>query len=125
MLIPYVPNGSRIGNVFNNLVLVIVQNLLHYKHHEISTKLLKIKFNNFIKNFPDFLIFDEFENNTTICDISQMFETNLDIIEHIPDIMGKNVINKYIKPWIDYEFDFDSCPINFDNDLIIHIRSKT
>jgi hypothetical protein len=122
MLVPFVSKESRIGNVFNNLIIVIFQNLYHYKHYRISMELLKVpKYLLFLEHFPDYYVFDEFfdnlENTTTI---SKMFTKPENV--HLTDDIGKQIIKKYLEPYVDYDLESNT-GIDYDNDLVLHIRS--
>ena len=110
-------NSSRSGNIFFFILNCISDNLLYYKHEQISLKYVK---NNFIifKDIPEILFFPEFSgncNNNTI--ITDLFVYPKVIVDSY-----KEIIDKYIKPYIDCNT-INNFNINFETDLIIHIRS--
>jgi hypothetical protein len=118
MLIIQPSFGSRTGNLFMFTINCISDNLLFYKHEHISLKHVKENFILF-KNIPEILTFPEFAgngNNKTI--IKDLF-----INPKVPIQNCNGIINKYIKPYIDCKLNFIYDFINFDRDLIIHIRS--
>ena len=85
-------------------------------------ELLKVpKYLPFLKEFPDYYVFDEFidnpENTTTI---SKMFTKTIN--DNLTNDIGKEIISKYLKPYVDYNLT-DEINIDFDNDLVIHIHS--
>ena len=108
---------GRLGNNILQIIKCITENLYIYNHKYIDLTLLKNKNSNILKNFPDILEFPEFPNNNEIIeDIFWTIKTKVNK-EQIIDI-----IDKFIKPYIDYEL-FDNKGINFEKDLIIHVRS--
>ena len=111
-IIPY----GRLGNNILQLIKCIYVNIEYYKHKEINFDLIKNKNKELFKNFPQVFVFDFPTNDELIRD------TFWDINVEENKKLVKNIITKYIQPYIDYNLK-DSNGINFDNDLIIHIRS--
>ena len=116
LIITQLHDWSRTGNFFCFLINCISDNLLYYKHEHISLKYLKTKFILF-KDMPEILIFSEFSNNNNEIIIEDLF-----VQPKVPIQNYNEIINKYIKPHIDYNL-INNFNINFEKDLIIHIRS--
>jgi hypothetical protein len=118
MLIIQVNYGSRTGNLFMFVINCISDNLSFYKHEQISLKHVKEKFILF-KDMPEIITFPEFMNNgNNKTMIEDFFYCPIN-----PLVNCNEIVNKYIKPHIDYNLNFHNDFINFDRDLIIHIRS--
>ena len=111
----------RLGNLILIILRVISANILFYKHHIISIEDIKHRNNIVLKNFPNFFYFDEFENNDTIIESDFFNDQNYN---NLSNDQKEYILNNYIKRYIDYYlYNYDSLNINFDCDLIIHIRS--
>lgn len=107
-------NISRSGNYFMFMIHCISDNLQIFKDAEIS--LIHVKQRSILfKNMPDVIYFPEFQKTESI--IRDLFVEPKTAIKSYDDI-----ITKYIKPYIDYSININM-GINFDTDLIIHIRS--
>jgi hypothetical protein len=107
---------GRLGNNIIQLYTCIFDNIHKYNHKEISMELLIKKQPDIFKNFPKAFIFDFPENNIEIKDIFYYNGLTMN------DKQKEEIINKYIKPYISYDLE-DKYGIDFDEDLIIHIRS--
>lgn len=108
---------GRLGNNILQIINCIIENIYIHKHKYIDLGLLKKYQSTILKNFPDMLEFPEFPDNNKI--IEENFwkkKTKVNREEYTI------IINKYIKPYIDYEL-VDNKGIDFDHDLIIHVRS--
>jgi len=113
LITPY----GRLGNNIIQIFSCIFDNIHMYKHKEISLELL-IKHQPIIfKNFPKTFVFDFLEENTEII-TNTFFGTKTPM----NNTEKGEIINKYIKPYISYDLE-DNYGINFEEDLIIHIRS--
>jgi len=111
----------RLGNLILAMLNSISCNILEHKHNKISLLDIKKKNNIVLKNFPDYFLFEEYNNNINndniiIIDIWTSYYLRID------SNMSEHIMNVYIKPYIDYNYD-NILNIDFDNDLIIHIRS--
>jgi hypothetical protein len=113
----------RLGNLIKILLGVISVNLLSYKHNKISIKEVKNKLKcKIFDNFPDYYIFDEFTNDNKI--IEDNFFRCYNNIFKLTSKQFDELIDKYLKPYINYDKKLDNIPnLDFENDLIIHIRS--
>lgn len=108
---------GRLGNIIGQIIKCITENNHKYKHRYIDLKIIKNKELSILKNFPDVLEFPEFQ------DKDEMIEDNFWTIEtKVKAEKLIETIDKYIKPYIDYEL-IDNKGINFVHDLIIHVRS--
>ena len=111
----------RLGNLILAMLNSISCNILEHKHNKISLLDIKKKNNIVLKNFPDYFLFEEYNNNINndkiiIIDIWTNYYIKID------NNMCEHILNVYIKPYIDYNYD-NILNIDFNNDLIIHIRS--
>lgn len=109
---------DRLGNNISQIIRTVKYNNDNLNMYNIDLKLLKNFQKEIFKNFPDNIIFRE-NNNPDICD---MYSTFWNVI---PDLNNKYIVDTYIKPYIDYEInnEIENLKIDFNNDLIIHIRS--
>jgi hypothetical protein len=108
---------GRLGNNIIQIINCVKENIYCHKHKNISLKLLKNFQIKIFQNFPEYLEFDFLlKNCQDITDIFWDTKTNITNEQMI------NIIDLYIKPYINYNIDFDT-GINFDTDLIIHMRS--
>lgn len=112
----------RLGNLILIILRVISCNILYYKQKTISIVDIKNRNNIVLKNFPDYFYFDEYEKDDNNI-ISDFF--NDQFYNMLSNDQKEDILNTYIKPYIDYDISdiYDSININFDCDLIIHIRS--
>ena len=111
---PHPGNNSRSGNLFLFMIHCISDNLQLYKDAEISLQHVKQR-SILFKNMPDVLHFPEFKKTSTV--IRDLF-----VHAKVAVQSYDTIINTYIKPYIEYSL-ADTMGINFDTDLIIHIRS--
>ena len=109
--------SSRSGNIFYFLIHCISDNLLHYKHDLISLELLKNS-SVLFSNMPDKIYFPEFRGGPQNRDTVE----GLFIEPKEPVRNYHEIIDQYIKPFIDCRSS-DLAHIDFDNSLVIHIRS--
>jgi len=109
--------GSRSGNMFNFLIHCISDNLLYYRHEEISLEYFK-QCSFLFRNMPDKIYFPEFRGGSQNKDTVE----GLFIEPKKPVRNHHEIIDQYIKPFIDYSSS-DLAHIDFDNSLVIHIRS--
>jgi hypothetical protein len=108
---------GRLGNNIIQIINCVSENLYKYKHDNIDIRLLKEKNKIILKNFPDYLLFDFPPNNEVI---KNTFWLHLTIHKNQINF----IINNFIKPYINYIIENENTyGINFDKDLIIHIRS--
>ena len=113
--------GGRLGNILIQIMNCIADNIYNYKHNKIDFSIIKkqfpnLKYDTILKNFPDIMYFD-FEETDEVIKAS-FFGSPY----KYDAISLQYVVDTYMKPYIDYELD-DTFGINFDTDLIIHIRS--
>lgn len=106
---------GRLGNNIFQIIKCVHENLFRYKHRSIVLTILKQSQPRIFSNFPDIITFDFPEDQTPI----RGYFWDISLIK-VEETM--NIINKYIKPYIDYSLP-DTLGINFEKDLIIHIRS--
>jgi len=121
MLVFQIGSFCRLGNLIIAILRSISANILHYKHNKISLLDIKNKNNIVLKNFPDYFLFKEYDDNI---DNNNIININIwiDYYSKININMSDHIVDVYIKPYIDYNYD-NILNIDFDNDLIIHIRS--
>jgi hypothetical protein len=117
MTLKILPYG-RLGNCIIQIINCIIENIYKYKHRYINLNLLKNKglSSYVLMKFPDLLEFDFSDQNEIIEGIFWNIESK------ISKEQKNEIIDMYIKKYIDYEL-LDNKEINYDNDLIIHIRS--
>ena len=109
---------GRLGNNILQIINACNDNINLYKHKYIDITEIKNKYL-FLNKFPDILIFDEFNDDTNIIIDTFFYNTTSKVKDNIICI-----INKYIIPYLDYNLNnVNNLDIDFDNDLIIHIRS--
>lgn len=106
---------GRLGNKLIQIINAIHVNLKVFKHRYISIQNLK-KNDIVLSKFPDVYIFSEFFHKPQIY-IKDFFWKGFNTQ---PKFIN-DIINTYIEPYIDYNV--INKDINFDTDLIIHIRS--
>ena len=123
------PGYSRSGNFFFHIINCINDNIHHYNHYEISLKMIKQN-SPLFSNIPETITFPEFincsDNEIVISKIFSYKDVIVKTKEHEYDLLVK----KYIKPYINNDFISENIPnktilptIDYDNDLIIHVRS--
>jgi hypothetical protein len=105
---------GRFGNNIIQIIRCISENFSKYHHDNIDIRLLKKK-NVIFKNFPDYFLFDFSVNNE---EITSFFWNDI----HVDKNTEKLIVDNYIKPYINYSIK-SNYGINFEKDLIIHIRS--
>lgn len=121
MLVFQIGKFCRLGNLINAILNSISANILLYKHNKISLSDIKNKNNIVLKNFPDYFLFKEYDDNV---DNNNIINVNI-FINYYSEIdinTSEHILDVYIKPYIDYNYE-NILNIDFDNDLIIHIRS--
>ena len=109
---------GRSGNNLCQILKCIYKNLTEYKHDRILLNELKSKGTPVLANFPTVMTFPEFAGNP---------ENKMTIKSDFWDIdvqadSANEIAEKYIVPYINYSTS-DLGYINFEEDLIIHIRS--
>jgi len=108
---------GRLGNNIIQIINCVKENIYCYNHKNINLKLLKKHQTKVFKNFPDYFEFNSFLINSQ--DIKNIFWSTK---TQITNEQMNNIIDLYIKPYINYNLEIDT-GINFDTDLVIHIRS--
>jgi hypothetical protein len=109
---------GRTGNNLCQILKAIYKNLTEYKHDRILIGELKSKGIPIFANFPTVLTFPEFVDNpdNKIAVKSDFWEID------VPTDIANEIAEKYIVPYMNYSTS-DLGYINFEEDLIIHIRS--
>ena len=90
----------RLGNLIFIIIRVIATNLVHYKHNKIIIKDIKDRNNIVLSKFPDYYCFDEYNDNNNIIENDFFYET---YYRQLSIDVKEDIINKFVKPYIDYE----------------------
>lgn len=122
-----IENYGRIGNKFIQIINAIYRNLISYQHRYINLYFIK-KNEQILSNFPILLTFNDFDINETIITDKFWIDNSKFKISHDKYFY---IIDNYIRPHINYEFNDSDLEmlnnqkihIDFNKDLIIHIRS--
>jgi hypothetical protein len=107
---------GRLGNNILQIIKCCTKNIRVHNDRIINITLLKKSNPTILYIFPDELIMDEYPIKTET--ITNHF---WDEPTGVPEI-DNSIIERFIKPYIDYELT-DTLGIDFDHDLIIHVRS--
>jgi len=103
--------GARSGNMFRIILNAISSNIVEFKHNRIIIKELKER-SELFKNFPDELFFHEYDDNS---ENNTIIKNNFFNDKNVNKLLlseKQDIIDRYVKPFIDYNFQN-----NFDIDF--------
>ena len=125
LILLYGYHHGGLGNCVQQYIACIVENLYYYKQDKVDFRKWKeVSFNrllyckNFFKDIPDFIDFDFPKTN-------EIIEENIWALKNKENITKDKlieIIDKYFIQYIDLNI-INNYNIDFDNDLVIHIRS--
>ena len=116
---------GRLGNNLAQILNVLNLNINYLQHDKIDIQNLKKKYPIILKNFPNEFAFDYPKANKQITDIFYGgINKYIESKTSMSVMTNQEIIQKYIFPYIDKNINKKLCNnIDFDKDLIIHIRS--
>lgn len=117
----------RLGNNLIQLHRALTMNIRFLHHDTLDISQLKRRYPTILKNFPSVYKFNFPQKKEKIVSrfwYAHDYEPLIKNKTPSTDITDKQVIDKYILPYIDKNINKNLCNnIDFDKDLIIHIRS--